>query len=103
MKNNSVGKNIASLRKQKKLSLRELEEITQVSSRYISTLECGKHSNPSAAILNKLATAFNTTIENLLNSTANDEDAVFFRTFRTLDPQTKKIIMKMVNALKEDK
>ncbi|MGG4344963.1 helix-turn-helix domain-containing protein [Paenibacillus lautus] len=52
---NEFGRYIKSLRKEKKLTLIELSELSDVSHPYLSQIENGKRGIPSPDILNKLA------------------------------------------------
>jgi transcriptional regulator with XRE-family HTH domain len=59
-----LGKRIAYLRKEKKLSQLELSYASHISKNYLSDLENGRR-NPSLAILNRLAKALGIPLEEL--------------------------------------
>ncbi|MGG4444513.1 helix-turn-helix domain-containing protein [Brevibacillus fortis] len=69
---NELGRTIESLRKAKKLSLRAVSDITGLSFSYIRDLELGVNRstkqpvNPTTETLQKLATAYDHPLENLL-------------------------------------
>lgn len=54
------------MRKAKSESLRDVETATGISNAYLSQLERGDASNPTAAMLHKLATHFEVPYEHLL-------------------------------------
>lgn len=64
----SLGTFLASIRKTKRLTLREVEEATEgtVSNAYLSQLENDKISKPSPNILHKLASVYGTSYEVLM-------------------------------------
>lgn len=62
----SIGEKIKKYRKDKKISQRELAKVSKVSFAYIQQLEKGIKDNPSIEILNKIATALEITINDLV-------------------------------------
>lgn len=52
-----IGEKLKKIRKAKKITLKQLEEITGISNSYISDLENGRRVNPSVEKLEKLAKA----------------------------------------------
>lgn len=52
-----VGENLKRIRKTKKMTLKQLEEITGITNSYISAIENGRKKNLSTEILEKLAKA----------------------------------------------
>lgn len=55
-------------RKQKKMTLRELSDITNLSIGYLCHLENGSRNNPSMYVLNRIADALNKSVEDIFFS-----------------------------------
>lgn len=66
---NNIGRRIAQLRKQNNLSQQDLADKLNVSNKTISKWECG-NGTPDVDILNKIATIFNTTLDEIVNGDA---------------------------------
>lgn len=62
----ALGQYLWDLRKAKGLSLREVEEVSDVSNAYISQIESGKITHPSPHILHQLAEVYNASYEKLM-------------------------------------
>lgn len=60
-----LGDYLRDLRTRKRLSLREVEDISEASSSYLSQVEQGKR-QPSADLLRKIAPAYGTSVRDLL-------------------------------------
>lgn len=60
-----LGDYLRELRTRKRLSLREVEDISEASSSYLSQVEQGKR-QPSADLLRKIAPAYGTSVRDLL-------------------------------------
>jgi len=58
--------NIKRIRLQKNITLRQLSSISGVSNGYISDLENGKETNPTMAVLEKIANALGVTVLELI-------------------------------------
>ncbi|MDU0814586.1 helix-turn-helix domain-containing protein [Bacillus siamensis] len=91
-KNKIIGRNIAKLRKQKKLTLRQLADATGVTQGYLSKLEAGdKIKKPSYEKLNTIAKYFNVDVsyfatdEDELNKMSEEEKELVFTRNLTLD------------------
>ena len=102
-----LGEKIRNLRKQKKLSLDQLAELTESSKSYIWELENKDAPNPSADKIAKLAAVLEVTTEFLLTeSTASPDEKVvdeaFFRKYQTMPEDTKKKIRKILEAWDEE-
>jgi len=98
-----LGDKIRELRKQKKLSLDQLAELTDSSKSYMWELENKDDPKPSAEKVARIATALNVTTEFLLSDsvTTPDEqviDEAFYRKYKTLPEPTKKQIRKILDA-----
>jgi transcriptional regulator with XRE-family HTH domain len=90
----ALGDKIRRLRKEKKLTLDQLAELTGSSKSYIWELENKTPPRPSAEKLSKIADKLGVTIEYLLDEEAtvseeDAEDAAFYRKYRRMDPGTK--------------
>lgn len=98
-----LGEKLRALRRQKKLSLERLAELTESSKSYIWELENREDPNPSADKLSKIAAALDVTTEFLLShgSTTPDAEVVdqaFFRKYKALSDPDKKQIRKILDA-----
>lgn len=98
-----LGDKIRELRKQKKLSLDQLAELTDSSKSYMWELENKDDPKPSAEKVARIATALDVTTEFLLSDsvTSPDEqviDEAFFRKYKTMPEPTKKQIRKILDA-----
>lgn len=99
----SLGAKIRELRKQKKLSLDQLAELTDSSKSYMWELENKDDPKPSAEKVARIASALDVTTEFLLSDsvTTPDEqviDEAFFRKYKTMPEPTKKQIRKILDA-----
>ncbi|CUB41949.1 MULTISPECIES: helix-turn-helix domain-containing protein [Bacillus] len=109
-KNKIIGRNIAKLRKQKKLTLRQLADATGVTQGYLSKLEAGdKIKKPSYEKLNAIAKYFNVDVsyfatdEDELNRMSQEEKELVFTRNLTLDAIKKaNIIDNEGNKITED-
>lgn len=104
---NALGEKIRRLRKEKKLTLDKLAELTGSSKSYIWELENKNPPKPSAMKLAKIAEQLNVTLDYLLDDKQQikEEDAVdaqFYREYRDMKPGTKKKIRKMVTLWGKD-
>ncbi|WP_288132442.1 helix-turn-helix transcriptional regulator [Accumulibacter sp.] len=102
-----LGEKIRRLRTGKGYSLDKLAELTETSKSYLWDLENREAHRPSADKINKVAAALDVTPEYLLSErdVAPDEeiaDEAFFRKFRTLDPDVKKKLRKIMDAFDEE-
>ena len=102
-----LGEKIRTLRKQKKLSLDQLAELTDSSKSYIWELENKDDPNPSAEKIGKIATVLEVTTEFLLaeSVTSPDEeirDEAFFRKYKRMSEPDKKKIRKIIDAWEDD-
>lgn len=69
------GKYLKKLRKERGLTIRELEELAGVSNSYISQIELGQRSVPSPDILKKLAEPLGVTYSDLMYEAGYLEEA----------------------------
>jgi transcriptional regulator with XRE-family HTH domain len=103
-----LGDKMRALRKEKKLSLEQLAELTESSKSYIWELENKDVPNPSADKIGRIAAALEVTPEFLLDQrddlTPDDEivDEAFFRRYRKLEPDVKKKIRKIMDAFDDE-
>ena len=104
---NVLGDKIRERRKEKRLTLDKLAELTGSSKSYIWELENKNPPRPSAEKLSKIAEQLGVTIEYLLD-TKNEvkaEDAVdaeFYRKYRSLPDETRKKIRKITDMWDDD-
>lgn len=68
-----LGKNIKSQRKAKRLTIKELADVADISVASLSALENGRIKNPSLLLLNNIATALNVELQTLLPKKEDDE------------------------------
>ncbi|WP_430509962.1 helix-turn-helix domain-containing protein [Gottfriedia solisilvae] len=85
-----IGERIKKLRLQHGMSLTELAERAGIAKSYISSIERQLQSNPSIQVLEKIATVFNTTAENLLKG--NDD------TMKVIDSEWMSILQEAINS-----
>lgn len=78
---NAIGIAIKQLRDEKKLSTNDLAKMTGISQSTISKLENGKRS-ADIDILNKIATALNTDINNIINGPKSLREMYFEKIFK---------------------
>jgi len=102
-----LGDKIRTLRKEKKLSLEQLAELTDSSKSYIWELENKDDPKPSAEKIGKIATVLEVTTEFLLSdstSTPDEEviDEAFFRKYKTMSEPDKKKIRKIIDAWEDE-
>lgn len=64
----SLGKYLKTKRKEKKLSMNKLGELTGITAMYISQLESGKRVKPSIEVLEKLSESLEVPYEDLMNA-----------------------------------
>ncbi len=62
------GKNIKCIRESKNIGVNELSRLSGVNASYISALERDEKKNPSVAILEKLATALEVNVDEIMKS-----------------------------------
>ena len=102
-----LGDKIHALRKQKKLSLEQLAELTESSKSYIWELENKEDPKQSAEKISKIAAVLDVTTEFLLTeSSATPDEAVldeaFFRKFKAMSEPDKKKIRKILDAWEDE-
>ena len=102
-----LGDKIRALRKEKKLSLERLAELTESSKSYIWELENKDDPKPSAEKIGKIASVLEVTTEFLLteSTTPPDEEVIdeaFFRKYKSMPEGTKKRLRKILDAWDDD-
>lgn len=102
-----LGDKIRVLRKQKKLSLEQLAEVTDSSKSYIWELENKDDPKPSAEKIGKIAAILEVTTEFMLSDAVEtpDEqviDEAFFRKYKKMPDNTKKRLRKILEAWNDD-
>ncbi len=98
-----MGDKIRTLRKQKKLSLEKLAELTDSSKSYMWELENKDDPKPSADKVAKIASVLEVTSEFLMSeSDASPSDAVideaFFRKYKSMPDETKKKLRQILEV-----
>lgn len=98
-----LGDKIRALRKEKKLSLERLAELTESSKSYIWELENKDDPKPSAEKIAKIATVLEVTTEFLLTESTTPPgeeviDEAFFRKYKSMPDDTKKRLRKILDA-----
>ena len=99
-----LGTKIAKLRRQKRQSLQDVADAVDVSKTHIWEMEKGKATNPSMALVTKLADHFEVTIASLVGEDVESVDAPsdiqrMFRQATQLDERERKILDDMVQSL----
>lgn len=98
-----LGDKIRTLRKQKKLSLEQLAELTDSSKSYLWELENKDEPKPSAEKIGKIAAVLEVTTEFLLTESMATPDAevldeAFFRKYKNMPDDTKKRLRKILDT-----
>lgn len=104
---NVLGEKIRTLRKEKKLTLDGLAELTGSSKSYIWELENKNPPRPSAEKVARIADALGVTAEYLMDTaegapTADVLDRAFFRDYHRLSEDTKDKLRKLVKVWGSD-
>jgi transcriptional regulator with XRE-family HTH domain len=68
LESKTLGDRLKEAREMIPLTLREVEEATNISNAYLSQLENGKIRKPSASVLYKLASVYNVPLDSLLGA-----------------------------------
>jgi len=102
-----LGDKIRALRKEKKLSLERLAELTESSKSYIWELENKDDPKPSAEKIGKIASVLEVTTEFLLTESTTPPgeeviDEAFFRKYKSMPDDTKKRLRKILDAWDDD-
>lgn len=85
-----IGERIKKLRLQHGMSLTELAERAGIAKSYISSIERQLQSNPSIQVIEKIASVFNTTAENLLKGDTESTQVI--------DSEWMKILQEAINS-----
>lgn len=64
--NETLGRHLKRVRKERKLTLRAVEKKTEISNAYLSQLENGRIARPSPSVLHKLAECYDISYEHLM-------------------------------------
>lgn len=106
--NETLGSYLKGIRRQRRLTLRAVEERTGISNAYLSQLENDKISCPSPTVLHKLAKCFTISYERLMKLTGypieEGEQKPAFRSsyedFENLTPEEMEKVSEYVQFLK---
>ncbi|UZR28124.1 helix-turn-helix domain-containing protein [Methylococcus mesophilus] len=102
-----LGEKIRGLRKQKKLSLDQLADLTESSKSYLWELENKEAPNPSAEKIARIAAVLEVTTEFLMNDQEMTPDAAvadeaFFRKYKKMPEETKKKLRQLIDVWDDD-
>lgn len=102
----TFGETLKRLREKKGYSLEQLATQTASSKSHLWELEKGRAPLPGGEKLAQIARALDTTVHALLveetdPESADEQDRVFFRNYRSLDDGTRETMRKMVAALQK--
>ncbi len=102
-----LGDKIRARRKEKKLSLERLAELTESSKSYIWELENKDDPKPSAEKIGKIASVLEVTTEFLLTESTTPPgeeviDEAFYRKYKSMPEGTKKRLRKILDAWDDD-
>lgn len=99
------GQRIKTLRKQKKLTQKELSAKIDVRSPQLNKYECGLHAPPIEKLI-KLAEVFDTTVDYLLTGDRADERPLHnirlwerFKAMEDFDIEDQEAVLKLIDAL----
>lgn len=102
----TFGERLQRLRKRRNLTLDGLASQIGSTKSYVWDLENKPTIRPSADLVHRLATALDTTVGVLMGEAAPDDvperDQVFFRNYQKLQPDTKRRLSRIMDALMED-
>lgn len=74
----SFGRYLKLLRKDRGMTLRQVEKITKISNSYLSQMESGKRNVPTLKILKRLADAYGMYVTNLIDAADKEFKTVIF-------------------------
>lgn len=102
-----LGQKLRAVRRQKKISLDRLAELTDSSKSYLWELENKDTTNPSVEKISRLAAALEVTTDFLMSEAASDPDAevideAFFRKYKTMPETTKRRLRKILDTLEDE-
>ena len=97
----TIGNNIKLRRKELGWTLQDLADECQLSKSYIWEIEKNK-STPSCNKFRDICLALGSTMEYMFDDDdVIDTDLVFFEKFKACRPETKEILLKILNALED--
>ncbi|MGO8860681.1 MAG: helix-turn-helix domain-containing protein [Acidimicrobiales bacterium] len=102
----SFGEKIRALRKEKRLTLDQLAELSGSSKSYIWELENKNPPRPSADKIARIAEVLGTTADYLMDTQNRQgketaEDLAFFRKYQSMDQMKKDTIRQMLNIIEK--
>jgi transcriptional regulator with XRE-family HTH domain len=99
-----LGDRIRELRKSKGMTLQELADVSGVAKSYIWDLEKGNSRRPSAAILDCIARALGSTVDQLLGNVTEAEglDGVFVQLYLAQSDEVRARIRKVAMVLMDE-
>lgn len=101
-----LGSKINKHRKEKKLTLERLAQLSGISKSYLWELENKASKSPSAEILERIANNLGVTTSYLLNDTSSElkedeSDMAFFRNYQQMDAEQKQQLQQIMDVLKK--
>ena len=102
-----LGEKIRALRKQKKMSLERLGELTETSKSYLWQMEMQDDPKPSADKITRIAAALDVTPDFLLSAPEGTPseavaDQAFFRKYQGMSEQDKRRLRQILDAWERD-
>ena len=104
-----IGDRIKAAREKAKWSQSRLAKEAGIQPSTVSQIESGERQKPSIDVLEKIAKALSTTVNQLLGQTEeaelidllqDEEIQVFFRNYKDLSPETKKNLLNQIKFYK---
>jgi transcriptional regulator with XRE-family HTH domain len=106
----SIGNNIKILRKEKKLTQKELASLANISRSYLGDVENDRY-NPSVDTLHDIAKALNTTAQQLLKEDINTNDEIdileeelksLVDKYKNISTDNRKKLLKMIELFEDE-
>lgn len=101
-----VGRRIAKRRKELKLKQSEVNELADLSDKYLSNIETGK-SIPSIDVLMRICEAIQTTPDSILvgstkRAVSSEKSEIFSEKFSTLSERNQKLVIHFMDWIAEE-
>jgi len=100
----SIGARLAELRLRKGKSLQDVADVVGVSKTHVWQMEKGRSENPSIELLKRFADYFSVPVEFLIGTESTSLEDVeaqqFFRDFKSLSEEERKILKQTLNIFK---
>lgn len=99
--NETLGRHLKRVRRERKLTLRDVEKKTGISNAYLSQLENGKIVKPSPSVLHKLAECYHVSYEQLMKLAGHPLPVI--RTDKTKAKPAFRMSSGLIDLTKEEK